>query len=396
MVAARQLMRKSLANFFVRYVYRISRSGLRVVRSGTGSLVRAFLTAVYAPNKILDFHFSRDISLYSATLGGSRYAVACIRFGQIYTNRANNISVLYRKTLIPKVSRQRLKRGPTLLPVDLSIENNPLLTRQLKISSRPKRIGGTVVSLLSGGGANDNYYHWLFDCLPRLKLVSESCLITDNAMFLVPNDRFAFQRYTLDFFNIPASRRLNSSQYRFIKASTLIATEDPNPSPASTPRWIAEFLRDSFLSSCAGNETFVDKKAIFLSRQDADRRRMINEDQLYESLRPLGVKKVLASSISLPDQVNLFSQASMIIGIHGAGLSNIVFSRPGTPVIEIFPSKYEFPYFSRIADICALPYVCFCGEPKRASDNLSDFVLRQETLRTLVECVKEQLRGCAL
>ena len=33
-----------------------------------------------------------------------------------------------------------------------------------------KKIKGKVLSLITGGGANDNYWHWLYDVLPRLKI----------------------------------------------------------------------------------------------------------------------------------------------------------------------------------------------------------------------------------
>ena len=31
-----------------------------------------------------------------------------------------------------------------------------------------------VLSLLTGGGGNDNYWHWMFDVLPRIKLSEAS------------------------------------------------------------------------------------------------------------------------------------------------------------------------------------------------------------------------------
>ena len=33
-----------------------------------------------------------------------------------------------------------------------------------------KSLKGSVISLLTGGGGNNNYWHWLFDVLPRLGL----------------------------------------------------------------------------------------------------------------------------------------------------------------------------------------------------------------------------------
>ena len=37
----------------------------------------------------------------------------------------------------------------------------------------------------------------------------------------------------------------------------------------------------------------------------------------------------------MKEQIYLFAHASLVLGIHGAGLSNIVFSPPGTPIFEL-------------------------------------------------------------
>ena len=43
----------------------------------------------------------------------------------------------------------------------------------LKWNTKILKKTGSVLSLLSGGGANKNYFHWLFDVLPRLSLLEE-------------------------------------------------------------------------------------------------------------------------------------------------------------------------------------------------------------------------------
>lgn len=50
-----------------------------------------------------------------------------------------------------------------------------------------------------------------------------------------------------------------------------------------------------------------------------------------------GIRTIIANltAYSMKEQVHLFAHASLVLGIHGAGLSNIVFSKPGTPIFEL-------------------------------------------------------------
>ena len=48
-----------------------------------------------------------------------------------------------------------------------------------------KRLKGKTFSLLTGGG-NANYWHWLFDVLPRLKILEQKINLSDID-FLLPD-----------------------------------------------------------------------------------------------------------------------------------------------------------------------------------------------------------------
>ena len=40
--------------------------------------------------------------------------------------------------------------------------------------------------------------------------------------------------------------------------------------------------------------------------------------------------------MSVRDQIDHFAAADAIVGLHGAGLTNLVFAKPGARVLEIF------------------------------------------------------------
>ena len=93
-------------------------------------------------------------------------------------------------------------------------------------------------------------------------------------------------------------------------------------------------------------------RKLFVSRDDAPARRLSNAEEVLAALD--GWEHVTLASMSILDQIKIFAEASHIISPHGAGLLNIIFSKPGTRVIEIAQKelidKKPYPILSHIMD----------------------------------------------
>jgi len=85
------------------------------------------------------------------------------------------------------------------------------------------------------------------------------------------------------------------------------------------------------------------KNRIFISRKKSNSRHIINEDRLVEKLN---LNKYYLENISIQDQIELFYDADIIVGAHGAGLSNIIFSPAGCNVLEIRFSEDKLHYLT--------------------------------------------------
>jgi len=77
---------------------------------------------------------------------------------------------------------------------------------------------------------------------------------------------------------------------------------------------------------------------VVVSRGDtAGLRAITNEDdmlmRLEEEFPDYRINKFVATGVPLIDQIGTFSQAALVLGPHGAGLTNIMFCRPGTPIL---------------------------------------------------------------
>jgi capsular polysaccharide biosynthesis protein len=98
----------------------------------------------------------------------------------------------------------------------------------------------------------------------------------------------------------------------------------------------------------------VHARRLYTRRTGGARRRELHNQREVETvLRDFEFEFVEADKLDFAQQVNIFSDASVIIGLHGAGLSNMMYAKPGALVIEISDLiDYPNPYYYALA--CAL------------------------------------------
>jgi len=96
--------------------------------------------------------------------------------------------------------------------------------------------------------------------------------------------------------------------------------------------------------------------AIYVARTDAAARRMTNEAALIAMLEREGVRCLLPGTLPLMRQLALFRRAKLVIGPHGAGLSNVIGCEPATHFYELLPAAYANYCYNRLAQACGLHY----------------------------------------
>lgn len=89
-------------------------------------------------------------------------------------------------------------------------------------------------------------------------------------------------------------------------------------------------------------------------------RQIMNLDELLSVLvrrRNLKLQREYLESLPFGRQVRLFSQTDVVMGMHGAGFSNIVFMMPKSCVVEIFNPFFRRDYYQNMAKNSLLYYV---------------------------------------
>ncbi|MCS6815651.1 MAG: glycosyltransferase family 61 protein, partial [Cyanobacteria bacterium] len=166
-------------------------------------------------------------------------------------------------------------------------------------------------------------------------------------------------RETLSLLQIPAHKLIANTDYPYITARQLLV---PHLASRITPD-SCRFLRQQFLPHGIAAAIGPNPPArLYITRRAAATRKIINEAALIAYLETLGFCTVELESMPFQEQVALMSQATAVVAVHGSGLTNIVFCKPGTCVVELLSRNYLTPYYSFISKQVGLRYFCLLGE----------------------------------
>jgi hypothetical protein len=221
-------------------------------------------------------------------------------------------------------SGHALDLGPGLVPPPSTYG------RPFRPFARTLRIDDPVATLTTSW--DSNYFHWLFDVLPRLRLVEQAGL---EPRWIYAARRLPFQRDTLLALGYGTDTILDAAAIPEISARELIVPSLPG-TPGVMPEWVCEFLRERLAPAAPTGHRGPGR--IYISRAGARSRRIVNESRLLDVLARHGFVTVRLETMPFADQVRTFQSARCIVAPHGAGLANLVFCRPGASVIELLPA----------------------------------------------------------
>lgn len=238
--------------------------------------------------------------------------------------------------------------------------------------------------------AKGNYCHWLFEGLPKLTLLDEieqesvSGLVVDECFCELSENVLARTRPNNTYKLMPISGK---GVVYFKKLFITNSLKHPlhNGSP------VIKAYYESLISIAPPASRELPKR--FYIERPKGRRGVVNSNALIDLLSEFDIESVKLEDMTFWDQINLFKGASLIVGVHGAGFSNLVFCSKNTNIIEIFPNSYATPAFWYTSNFFGLNYyahtdVSGWSETSHGSQKFEDVVIDIEklkmTLSTLV------------
>ncbi len=234
---------------------------------------------------------------------------------------------------------------------------------------------GLLLSALFG---SSNYYHWMFDVTPRLRLfdlTGESRSQLDH--FFVNSHAQSFQKEVLQFAGVPADKIVETDPLEYLSCDELYVPSLPNRI-GFPRRWMTEYL-DGLVPATSSAET---PERIFIDRRDVSARHVVNNDEFCRFLEKLGFTLIIPSQLSMVETANVFRRARQIVAIHGAALSNLAFCRPGTGLLELFPCNFDNNSFWTLSCERGVDYSFWRSTETRGDENI---VFDPHTLGAAIE-----------
>ena len=215
-----------------------------------------------------------------------------------------------------------------------------------------RRIDGPAILL--GNPWSFNYHHWTINCLSRLWWADRYPELRDVPI-IVPGQLKPFQRESLTAMGISNDRILPFDGGPWLVERLFFPTN--GVFWPTQLQWIRQRLFDHYqIVDAAGD------RLLYISREDAPGRRLVNEQEVTKYLTARGFEILQLSGMPLREQILAFSQARRVVGPHGSGLTNVMFGAKNLAVVELHPNDEINHVFWVLANAMKQPYAFVSGK----------------------------------
>jgi hypothetical protein len=185
----------------------------------------------------------------------------------------------------------------------------------------------SVVDLWSSG-----YAHWIIDALPRL--YASRAFHKDCYLILPESHRKKYILDTIQLFDFKGVKFFPKKTYCLIKNLVLITHVAPQ---GQMHEEIDRNLRQFAWEYCKkiGLNDFSCGEKLYISRAKAPKRHIVNEDEVQKLVQKLGFKVIYFEDYTIFEQMAMMKNAKYVVGLHGAGVANMLFMDSNTHYLEI-------------------------------------------------------------
>ncbi|NHO31348.1 DUF563 domain-containing protein [Acetobacter sp. LMG 1636] len=192
---------------------------------------------------------------------------------------------------------------------------------------------------------NTNFYHWVAHTLPTICHFLKTASPDD--VFLLP-ELTPWQQESIELMQLPRDRwKITQADRRYAFPHVVYTDFLRGRTDFTASETLTETSR--LLRQAAGCSERPGSRLLFVERGCHANRRIPNEAELADGLKRVGFECVRPETLTVREQILLFSEARMVVGFLGAGLTNIAWCPPGTIVYELVPRHHQNPCFLTVA-----------------------------------------------
>jgi hypothetical protein len=232
-----------------------------------------------------------------------------------------------------------------------------------------------------------NYFHFTIESLTRWIILTKefpsSKILIPDELIRIPYVHQWLDLLKINFIKVPESNNIKVNQ---LLVPTIVRWAGNHDAT------ILKELRKRTLDALSKHKDLKEKgpSKIFIVRNG--RRQIKNIAEIKSSLKEYGITFIDFDGMSVIEQVNIVRDAELIIGQHGAGLTNVIFAKENCTIVEIFIDPkdvngvFDDEYY-RIFNQLDFNYYCIFSNICSNNDDFytSDSILSIKILNDMIQ-----------
>ncbi len=193
-------------------------------------------------------------------------------------------------------------------------------------TEKKKIVSGKERNIIIHHHWSKGYHHWVAEVLLKINLVD-----TSEHILLLPEGYPKFALESLQAFKFknivlyPLHTGIIGKNISFIS----------NPLSGNFIGHQLQSLKKTLINHTNVNKN-DDFHGIYISRKNAGLRKIENESEVIDFLKNFGFNILYSETLSFWDQVQIFQNCKLLVSIHGAGLTNMLFMNKNSSVVEFY------------------------------------------------------------
>lgn len=348
---------------------------------------------------ILKEHFQK---IYTADFGDrpkSMNYIDLVKYPEIYMAELNNVNIIGANYIIFDENNNCIYDLPFMddeNKYDLKCCNTKYVDKNITYISYYDPIETIDEGIMLIAACSFNYFHYNIEVLTKLALINQKDEY-DNVPILVDEVCFRVPQFLeeLTMLNKKGHRIIPLRNGTCYNVKKLIYISDLGVYPFELKKGYLLKNKDIVFSDLGVrllNENLAIEgnsyRKLFISRSNTINPRAENNTAVEQIFVENGYEIVFPELMTFRDQLKIFSEAKILAGVCGAGLTNIIFTNKNAQIISIQPKEIESPLFTNLAGIIGQKCYCVNGvlseiTPYRYYQN--KFRVDEEYLKNLLQ-----------